>query len=352
MDKPNRILIVDDEEANRELLEAILVPLGYEAILAGDGKEALEKVREIPPDLILLDIMMPKMDGFEVARRLKDDEDTRTIPIVMVTALRETGERIKGIECGADDFLSKPFDRHELMARVKSLLRIKHLHDELKQKNDLLYRILNRYVADEVSTLILDDPDRYLKLGGEIRIVTVLFADIRGFTKFAESSGAKLVVGLLNRVFAELTNIIFQNRGTFDKYIGDAIMAFYGAPVSYDDDVLRALQTALEMQEGFARIRQESEDEDVASLGLGIGINTGEAVVGNIGSERIMDYTVIGDTANVASRLQEKASGGKILISHSTYLHIQDQVVVREMPPLQLSGKQVSTTIYELKELV
>jgi adenylate cyclase len=347
-----KILVVDDNVDNVELLRAQLRLAGYQVTTALSGEEALQKVEREFPDLILLDIVMPGLDGYQVCARLKEDEATQFIPIVMITALREKEDRVKGIEVGADDFLSKPFDEHELMARVRSLLRIKGLHDELERKNDLLFKIMNRYVTEEVSTLILDDPDRYLKLGGESRIVTVLFADIRGFTEFAETHSAKRVVEVLNRFFSELTRVIFKYKGTFDKYIGDAVMAFYGAPVSYEDDVFRALQTALEMQQIFRQMKERWASEELASLALGIGLNTGEAVVGNIGSEKVMDYTVIGDTANVANRLQEIAGPGHILISQSTYQQVKDQAMVKAMQPKLLKGKLEPIAIYELKGLV
>lgn len=346
-----KILVVDDHVDNVELLSAYLRLADYQVTTALSGEEALQKVDRELPDLILLDVMMPGLNGYQVCERLKGDEATQFIPIVMITALQEKEDRVKGIEAGADDFLSKPFDEHELMARVKSLLRIKGLHDELGQKNELLFKIMNRYVTEEVSALILDDPDTYLKLGGESRTVTVLFADIRGFTKFSEQHSAKRVVEVLNMLFSELTKVIFKYKGTFDKYIGDAIMAFYGAPISYEDDVIRALQTALGMQQVFGQIKERWSSEELTSLALGVGLNTGEAVVGNIGSEKVMDYTVIGDTVNVAKRLQEVAGLGQILISQSTYQQVKDQVIVEKIHPTLLKGKVEPIAIYELQGL-
>lgn len=346
-----KILVVDDHVDNVELLSAYLRLADYQVTTALSGEEALQKVDRELPDLILLDVMMPGLNGYQVCERLKGNEATQFIPIVMITALQEKEDRVKGIEAGADDFLSKPFDEHELMARVKSLLRIKGLHDELEQKNELLFKIMNRYVTEEVSALILDDPDTYLKLGGESRTVTVLFADIRGFTKFSEQHSAKRVVEVLNMLFSELTKVIFKYKGTFDKYIGDAIMAFYGAPISYEDDVIRALQTALGMQQVFAQIKERWSSEELTSLALGVGLNTGEAVVGNIGSEKVMDYTAIGDTVNVAKRLQEVAGLGQILISQSTYQQVKDQVIVEEIHPTLLKGKVEPIAIYELQGL-
>lgn len=343
-----RILVIDDNPQNVELLESALTLAGYEVFTALGGEEGLEKARSHLPDLILLDVLMPDMDGYEVCIRLRKDEATRSIPVVMLTALKGMEDKVRGLEVGADDFLSKPFHQVELMARVRSLLRVKRLHDELEERNRLLASILNRYMSEEITARILDQPERYLKLGGETRLVTVLFADIKGFTSFAEEHSASRVVEVLNTVFSHLTQLIFKHKGTFDKYLGDAIMAFYGAPISYEDDVLRALQTALEMQEVFEKLRAR---ENLGDLGLGIGIHTGEAVVGNIGSEKVMDYTVIGDTPNVARRLQELAGGGQIFISQATYQWVKDQAIVEEKPPQVLRGKQRRVMIYELKGL-
>jgi len=347
-----KILVVDDDLRNAELLEAYLtMKANYEVVIARDGVEALERVAEEAPDLILLDVMMPRMDGYEVCAHLKRDQSAQFIPIVMVTALRGTEEHVKALEAGADDFVSKPFDIYELLARVKSLMRIKHLHDELEKKNALLFNILNRYLAQEVSSLILDDPDRYLKLGGESRNVTVLFADIRGFTKFSETHSPAQVVEFLNAVFAEFVKVVFKWKGTFDKYLGDAVMAFYGAPLSYDDDTWRAIKTAWELREVFDDLMRAREDDELADLGLGVGLHCGEAVVGNIGSERMMDYTVIGDTANVARRLQEVAGRGQILVSEAVRAKLRERLEAIPLPPQRVHGRQEPIVCYEVKGL-
>jgi adenylate cyclase len=343
-----KILVVDDDFRNTELLDTYLTSIGYEVVTASSGEKALEIVAAQPPDLILLDVMMPGLNGLEVCARLKGCEETRLIPIVMVTALRKTEDKIKAIEVGADDFLSKPFNIYELTARVKSLLRIKLLHNELQRKNALLYNVLNRYMSTEVSTQILRDPDRYLQLGGETRLVTVLFVDIKGFTLFAEQHSPTRVIELLNTCFSELTKVIFKWRGTFDNFLGDAIMAFYGAPVSYEDDERRALKTALELRETFRAWKERYQTEDLTDLGLAMGLHTGEAIVGNVGSELVMHYTVIGDTANVAKRLQELAEKEQILISAATYQAVAEKAVVRELESQALRGRQEPIRVYEL----
>jgi adenylate cyclase len=207
--------------------------------------------------------------------------------------------------------------------------------------------VLNRYVAEEVTEAILIDPEKHLRLGGETRDVTVLFADIRGFTRFTEQHTAAQTVETLNHIFAELTRVIFKQHGTFDKYMGDAIMAFYGAPFPGPDDPLRAVQTALEMRSVFEGLRAQSDE--LRDLGLGIGLHSGEATVGNVGSETVMDYTVIGDTVNVAQRLQEGARSGEILISAATYARVGEHVVAKLLETRPIRGRTESVTVYALQ---
>jgi adenylate cyclase len=348
--KPFHVLIVDDRESNVKLLERMLTPRGYKITTAHDGLQALDRVAQELPDLILLDILMPNMDGFEVAQTLRSHEETAAVPILMLTALTSVQDKIKALESGADDILSKPFYNVEVLARVRSLLRIKQLHDELQTKNALLERVLMRYVSEEVAIEILSNPDQNLQLGGQSCEVSVLFADIRGFTKFSEQREALQVTQVLNRIFSDLSSVIFEYHGTLDKYIGDAIMAFYGAPVTSSDNAAQAVRTAWVMQQQFSQLRQENAV--MSELGLSAGVNTGEAVVGNVGSERLMDYTVIGNTPNIAKRLQEHAHPGQILIGERTYQAIKEAVDVREIEPLHLKGISELVRAYEVLAVV
>ncbi len=342
-----KVLVVDDNALNREVLEVHFTQLGAEVQTAPDGFRALEMATQNPPDLILLDIQMPRMDGYEACRYLKTHPATQFVPIVMVTALDSDEDKIRAIQAGADDFVTKPYSTVLLMTRARALLKIKHLNDQLQARNKLLRQVLNRYVAPDVADVILTDPEKHLKLGGEQLPVTVLFADIRGFTHFTEQHSAAETVGTLNRIFATLTPIILQQRGTFDKYMGDAIMAFYGAPLAGPDDAARAAQTALEMQAAMVQLRAEPGSL-LADLHLGIGLHSGEATVGNVGSETVMDYTVIGDTVNVASRLQNEARGGEILISEATYALIQSTYQAARLGPRSIHGKSEPVTVYAL----
>jgi class 3 adenylate cyclase len=344
--KPRTILVIDDDEGMRLMLRRILEKEAYQVAEATDGEEGLAACQRVNPDLILLDGMMPRMSGFEVVKHLREDDATRAVPVLMLTALPDMNDKVRGLDLGADDFLRKPINRVELLARVRSLLRIRQLHAELEQKNALLHNVLNRYVAEDVANEILENPAEKMQLGGHTSRVSVLFADIRGFTGFTEDHPAPVVVSLINHVFNKLVPVIFAHKGTFDKYLGDAVMAFYGAPVSYPDDTLRAVLTAAEMQKVFEALKHEQPE--LQALGLGIGIFTGDAVVGNLGSEQVMDYTVIGDVPNSAKRLQENAGPGQILICPTTCEAVQDRVKVRPLEPLLLKGKKAPLQVFEV----
>lgn len=343
-DRQPRILVADDDWLNRDLLQAYLSSSGCEVVTAADGESALKLAMGVPPDLALIDVQMPKMDGLELCREMKNAAATRFVPVVIITALDSEDEKLNAFEAGADDFITKPYSSIVLLARVRSLLRIKKLHDEVESRNKLLRQVLNRYVAEDVTDVILTDPERHLKLGGETRPVTVLFADLRGFVHFTEQHSGPEVIATLNHIYEHLSEVVFSHKGTFDKYLGDGLMAFYGAPVAGDDDAQRAVATAVEMQRLFAKLRQDP-DLDLDGLGLGIGLHSGEAIVGNIGSERLMDYTVVGDVVNVAKRLQEHAESGQVLLSEHTYGELQG-VEVESLDPIQLPGRQEKITPY------
>jgi class 3 adenylate cyclase len=343
--RPPRILVADDDWLNRDLLKAYLSTSGCEVTTAVDGREALDAALKQPPDLALVDVQMPRMDGLALCQALKGNPSTRFMPVVIVTALDTEEEKLKALEVGADDFVTKPYSSVILLTRVRSLLRIKKLHDEVESRNRLLRQVLDRFLAEDVTDVILTDPERYMKLGGDVRLVTVLFADIRGFTRFTERNTAEHVIETLNRIYQALSKVVFDHQGTFDKYLGDGFMAFYGAPVSGVDDAKRAVDTALEMQRLFRDLRKTS-GKDLKELGLGIGLHSGEAVVGNIGSDKLMDYTVIGDVVNVAKWLQEQAEGGQILLSQTTYEMAHEEVEAEPLEPIQVIGRREPIPAY------
>lgn len=353
--KYSKILVVDDNIQNVELLEGHLSAAGYDVLKAFDGEEALKIVEVHDPHLILLDVMMPKLNGYQVCSFLKKNEKTRFIPVVMITALKEIEDKIKGIEAGADDFLSKPFNKLELLTRVNSLLRMRHLRDKLEQQQqaekERIQKIFKVYLSDEIADLVLSDPENFLKLGGEKKVVTVVFADLRGFANFAETHPAEKVVSTLNQFFEKMTKIIFDYHGTLDKYIGDAIMAYFGAPMGYPNDALRSVKAAVHMQKEFAELQKNWAQEGLTAIGLGIGLCTGEVIFGNVGTKRVMNYTIVGDTVNIAQRLEEAALTGQILMSESTYEMVKDKIIAKKLPPKKLKGKKDPLIPYLLENI-
>ncbi len=350
-DKPV-ILIVDDQPQNLDLLEAILVPQGYEIVKAANGAEALGEFSGNKIDLILLDVMMPGTDGYEVCKRIKRDLRNTFLPIILLTALDNMKAKIMGLEAGADDFLNKPFQKIELLARVNNLLKIKFLHDEVDLRNNLISKILRRYVNTYVIEHILTNPDKYSELGGDRKGVAAFFCDIRGFTAVSENMNANELIQLLNSIYEKLTRIVFRNKGTFDKYMGDSIMAFWGAPMDIEDETLWAIWAALEMQEAFEDLKQGWPPE-LKKLGIGIGINYGEVVVGNIGTAEAMDYTIIGDVVNTAQRVESAARSGQVLITKNALSRVEGKIEFQALKPVQLKGKSLPVEIYEvLKVLV
>jgi adenylate cyclase len=343
---PARILAVDDNKQSLEVLTKALTSAGYQVITANDGPGALKMVQSGSADLVLLDVMMPGMSGYEVCERIRAGEFTRLLPVVMLTALHEVSHRIRGIEAGADDFLTKPFNREELLTRVKSLLRIKTLYDEIETKNRLLRTLFGRYVSEELAAEIVADPGRHLKLGGEKREVTVLFGDLRGFTLLVERLDPQDAVEIINTYLTDVVDIVFEHRGTLDKFRGDGFMAFFGAPIRHEDAATNAVRCALALQQRLESIKFPKFPD--LRLQMGIGINSGTVIAGNIGSERRTDYTVIGDEVNVAQRLESNAGPGQILITGSTYELVRDAVDVRELGLLRVVGKQEGVMAYDV----
>lgn len=530
------ILIVDDNPAGQETLEGLLEGPGYTLVFANDGPEALAKAAELNPDLILLDVMMPGMDGFEVCRRLKEGKQ-RHVPVILVTALDSKADLAYGLETGADDFLTKPVNRLELRARVRSMLRIKSQYDALeKQQRELetalhlnkkfaqtfaqhletlellhdtglrmmdnldtdsvldlisqtalelipeaagcvihflaeaeaqllpvvfsreegtkmiypavgiekivqraiktgqaihvseriatsphlwpelpemralvvmpllgeqqalgtltvyspevdafemshqhilsilakqaavaiskarffkerelakerekqaIRHLFQRYVSPVVVERLVDGREG-LTLGGKRQDVTILFADIRGFTSFSENLFPEAVVEALNQYLALGVKAVLAEEGTLDKFMGDALMALFNAPLPQPDHTLRAVRAALAMQQAIAAYNSE---QAAPSLNFGIGLHTGQAVVGNIGTEQQMNYTAIGDAVNLAKRLQEQAQGGQILLSQTVFEQVKEVVVAVDLGPAAVKGREAATHIYSLMSL-
>jgi adenylate cyclase len=353
--RPSRILVVDDTAQNRRLMEAVLSPLGHTVLSAASGREALDLVAAEPPDLVLLDIVMPEMDGYEVCRTLRADPATEMLPIIMLTSSGDQ-DKVGAIEAGADDFIARPFDPHELLARVRSLLRIKEYHDtiqaqaaELAELNHTLEsRVsaqvdelehlgrLRRFLSPQLADLVVSGGDEAL-LSSHRREITVVFCDLRGFTAFSETAEPEEVMAVLGEFHTELGQLIFEFGGTLERFAGDALMMFFNDPFPCPDPPLQAVRMALAMQERVAGL-QEGWRKRGHDLALGIGIAVGYATLGRIGFEGRFDYGAVGSVVNLAARLCGEARGGQILLADRAFAAVEGTVAAEPLGPLTLKG--------------
>jgi class 3 adenylate cyclase/CheY-like chemotaxis protein/anti-sigma regulatory factor (Ser/Thr protein kinase) len=354
-DQTGRVLVVDDEEHIRELLRDLLEAQGHQVIEAEDGRQALQKVTESLPDVLLLDVKMPELDGFEVCRRLKGDPKSATIAILLVTALRDRRDRLKGIEAGANDFLTKPIDAQDVILRVRNAVYAKRLFDRVqedyKQIQELQIRIqdiFRRYVSDQVVDMALR-PETRLTLGGEEHDVVVMFSDLRGFTQMQEKQGPEETVAMLNAYHEEMVQVISQHNGTLSRMAGDGLMVLFGVPVAFGDELERAIRTSLEMRGALHRLNDQRSEAGKDPLQMGIGICAGRMLAGNIGSHRRMEYTVVGDAVNLASRLVDIAASDQILVNREVNQQIKDRFRVEYFRTIRVKGKQRPVDIYELE---
>jgi adenylate cyclase len=346
---PARVLVVDDVPVNVKLLADLLTVKGYEVVTAAGGAEALEKVAKEQPGLVLLDVMMPGMSGYDVCRKIRENSATAMLPVVMVTALDPLQERVKGIEAGADDFLTKPINQPELLARVKSLLRIKQLHDELADWNrTLAQRVeqqlaqldrlgrLKRFFSPHLAELIVSG-DAEDPLRSHRREITVVFLDLRGFTAFAEMAEPEEVMGVLREYHAAMGRVILEHEGTLERFTGDGMMIFFNDPLPVPDAPERAVRMAVVMRarvdELLVKWRKRGYDLD-----FGVGIAQGYATIGAIGFEGRMDYGAIGTVTNLAARLCGEAKPGQILIAQRVLGAVDTLVQVEELGGLTLKG--------------
>lgn len=357
MHDPPRILAVDDMPENLEILRVRLEANGYEVVTAPDGEEGLAAARSLTPDLILLDIMMPRRDGISVVRELKADPVLRAVPVILVTAKSDTRDVVEGLDAGGDDFLSKPFEHSALLARVRSMLRQKKLHDQVQELAGHLTTLnesleqkvsaqvaeierinrLRRFLPEQVANLVVASNEAVDPLTSHRREVTVVFCDLRGFTAFAEIAEPEEVMAVLAEYHACLGAIIDRHEGTLERFIGDGLLVLFNDPLPCADHTERAVRMAVAMREAIGELsagwlRQGHE------LGFGIGIARGHATIGRIGFERRSDYAVIGSVANLAARLCDEAKAGQILASQRAFGPIEAHVEARAMGELTLKG--------------
>ncbi len=355
------ILVVDDNEINRDLLSRYLARLGHSVQAAPDGRRALEMIDTGAFDLMLLDIMMPELNGYQVLQHLKDSPNWRDLPVIMISALDEMDSVICCIELGAADYLSKPFNPVLLRARVGACLEKKRLQDlekeqkrqlqelnaALEVRNRFIRQTFGRYLSDEIVETILEKPGG-LKIGGEKRQATILMSDLRGFTSLSEGLPAEDVVSMVNIYLEAMTEIILKYQGTIDEFIGDGILVIFGAPLERMDDARRAVACAVEMQLAMASVNESNRQAGYPEVALGIGVNTGKMVVGNIGSKKRMKYGVVGRNVNLTARIESYTVGGQIFISENTLKACGDILRIDNALQVMPKGVKEPITIYEV----
>jgi len=356
-----RILVVDDQRANVEMMAEVLRARGYEVLTAPSGDAALAQVRAVRPDLLVSDILMPGMDGYELCHRLRNDAETTLLPIILVTSLDAQAERVKGLEAGADDFLSKPVNWEELFARVRSLLRVKALQDELKQLNQQLEeRVsdqvaqlerlgrLKRFFSRPVAEAIVAGGEELLK--PHRREITAVFLDLRGFTAFTDRADPEEVMELLSAYHVTLGQRVDEFGGTLEHFAGDGIMMFFNDPLPVDRPAERAVRMALALQSAFTPI-SAAWAKLGHEVGLGIGVAQGEATLGVIGFEQRWEYAAIGNVPNLAARLCGAARAGEIIVDAHTEHDIAHVAVTEPVGPLALRGFHQPVPAFRLKSM-
>ena len=360
MRDPARILVVDDVADNVEILRMRLESLGYEVIDAIDGEQALERVQADRPDLVLLDIMMPKIDGLEVVRRIKADASLPFIPVILVTAKAGQKDVVAGLDAGGDDYLTKPIDHGALVARVRAMLRIKALHDEVQALNagleakvkaqvEELEKVgqLRRFLAPELAQAIARD-ERVLE--NHRREIVALFCDLRGFTAFSETAEPEDIMTVLREFHGALGPLIRKHEGTLDRFTGDGMMVFFNDPLPCEDAPQRATRLALEMREAIVGLQLRWARRG-HRLGFGVGMAQGYATLGRIGFEDRFDYTAIGAVINLAARLCSEAADGQILVSGRLAAAVEELAEVEDLGERQLKGMTHPAVIANLRAL-
>lgn len=351
------ILVVDDQAESREILQRYLEQDNHKVLEAESGVQMFQILAKEKVDLILLDLILPEMDGYELLQHLKLDEVQRAIPVIVVSGNKDTERVIRCIEAGAEDYLFKPFNPVLLRARINAGVERKGWHDkerlyreELERNQRFIRSVFGRYLSEEIVSTLLENPDG-LDLGGVQRKVTVLMADIRGFTTIAEQLPPHRVVRLLNNYLGTMSDMIMEYNGTVDEFIGDAILAIFGAPISRVDDTDRAVSCALAMQASMEDINRRNREENLPEITMGISINTGLVVAGNIGSEKRAKYGVVGHTVNQTARIEENCPAGSILISEATLLDSQTLLSIGNSQTIQAKGILKEIKIFELTDI-
>jgi adenylate cyclase len=363
-----RILVVDDMPANVRLLEAILEPAGFTVLSASSGPEALELVAAELPDLVLLDVQMAGMNGYEVCRRIRENEATALLPVVMVTS-HGSEARIDGIRAGADDFVTKPLDQQELLLRVRSLVRIKHYYDTIRaqagelaelnrtleervsQQVEELARMarLRRFLSPTLAEVVMERGDSVLE--SHRRELAVLFADLRGWTDFSAGTEPEEVMSVVGSYHAAMGELILRYEATVGWFAGDGLMVWFNDPIPCDDPAARAVRMAVEMREAMSTLTA-SWHRRGHGLDFSIGVALGYATIGRIGFEGRYDYGAVGSVLNLASRLCDAAGPGEIVVGQRVLAEVEELVEAEPLGELELKGFGKSVKAFAVSSLV
>ncbi len=350
---PGVILAVDDMPENRELISRLLSRAGHTVISAVSGEEALELLETRGVDVVLLDLMMPGIGGAEVLKVMKENPVLRATPVIMISGRQDMDQIVACIQAGADDYLLNPFNPVLLQARISAGIERKRWHDreedyrlQLERNERFIRSTFGRYLSDEIVAQLLENPEG-LEMGGDLREVTIMMSDICGFTSLAEHLPPPQVVSLLNRYFEHMTDIIFSHQGTIDEFLGDAILAVFGAPHRFDNDPERAVRCALTMRDAMEGVNEANKTAGLPALQHRIALNTGSVIAGNIGSERRAKYGCVGHAMNVASRIEGHTMPNEILISDATREHLPNNIFeLGEPRELVAKGIEESILVY------
>ena len=335
---PGRLLVVDDNKVNRLLLGRGLEQQGHKVEFAENGRQALDKVRSQPFDMLLLDIQMPEMDGYQVLEQITDDINLRDIPVIMTTAMEELDSVVKCIELGAEDYLTKPVNPVLLRARVNASLEKKRLRD---QQRELVKKFATAEVAEDLN-------ESGFSLGGKFIDATVMFSDIRGFTTITESQSPADTIELLNTYYTLMFEAISEHSGVVNQMVGDGLMAVFGAPLPVVNKEEQAVRAALEMIEMVDLFNLDRSAQGKAQVRIGIGIASGAVIAGYTGTIRRATYTCVGDTVNLAARLESytKVVGQPILIDAVTRRGLSSAIQVEDQGKAHINGKVQEVKIF------
>ncbi len=349
------ILVVDDDAMNRDMLSRRLERQGFEVRTAVDGPDALRQIEGESLDLLLLDVMMPGISGLEVLRKVRETRSSSELPIIMATAKGESDDVVEAFRQGANDYVTKPLDFPVVMARIRTQLALRRAVEEnrslvrdVEMRNRFIRQTFGRYLSEDIVSSLLEERDGQ-QLGGEKRELTIMMTDLRGFTAISERLPAQQVVTIINIYLEVMTPIILELGGTIDEFIGDAILVFFGAPTRMENHADAAVRCAVRMQLAMEEVNRRTREQDLPSIEMGIGINTGEVVVGNIGSDRRAKYGAVGTNVNFTSRVESYTLGGQILISESTFRAVEAEVVIGQRIEVQPKGFALPVTLFEVR---